>query len=78
MNNVSKSLLLIAASAATGFVLGILFAPDSGKNIQRKINDEGKKLTDDIKYRFRKRKEQLSDLKDEIENKINEKIDEFA
>lgn len=78
MNNISKSLLLIAASAATGFVLGILLAPDSGKNIQRKITDEGRKLSDDIKFRFKKKKEQLNDLKDEIESKINEQIDEFA
>lgn len=78
MNNFSKSFLLIAASATAGFIAGILLAPDNGIRTQQKITDETKKMADDIKYRIRRKKDQLTDLKDEIESKINEKIDEYA
>ena len=42
------------------------------------MTDEGRKLYDDVKDKFRKGKEKFSDLKEDIEQKIEEKAGEFA
>lgn len=49
MNNTSKTLLVIAAGAAAGAIIGVLFAPDKGSETRRKIREEGEKLADSIK-----------------------------
>lgn len=38
MNQGTKNLLIFVSGAATGAALGILFAPDSGKNVRDKIS----------------------------------------
>jgi gas vesicle protein len=49
MNTTGKILTGFAAGAAVGALLGILFAPDKGAETRRKINEQGKKMADDIK-----------------------------
>jgi len=78
MKNTGKILTAIAAGAAAGAVLGILFAPDKGTETRKKINSQGEKLADNIKYKFRRGKDKISDLKEDIAQKINEKVKEFA
>jgi gas vesicle protein len=78
MKNTGKILTAIAAGAAAGAVLGILFAPDKGTATRKKINSRGEKLADNIKYKFRRGKDKMSNLKDDIAQKINEKVKEFA
>lgn len=77
MNTSGKILVAAAAGAAVGVLFGLLFAPDNGKETRRKINDEGKKLADDLKYRFRRGKEKLNDLKDEIEETVKVRVGEI-
>jgi gas vesicle protein len=57
MNNTSKILTAFAIGAAVGGVLGILFAPDKGCETRRKINEQGKKWSEDLKARFNEAKE---------------------
>jgi gas vesicle protein len=78
MNTTGKILAAFAAGAAVGAVVGILFAPDKGSETRRKINEQGKKVADDLKERFRKGKEKFNDLKEDIEEAINKKAEEFA
>jgi gas vesicle protein len=48
------SLLTFAAGAAAGFILGILFAPASGKETRKKIKDEAVKTGEKAKEGYEK------------------------
>ncbi|HAO46935.1 MAG TPA: YtxH domain-containing protein [Ferruginibacter sp.] len=74
MNNNSKVLAALAAGLAAGVALGVLFAPGKGSDTRKKILDQGKKMSDDVKNRFSKGMEKLNGLKDELK----EKAEEFA
>ncbi|MBK7376670.1 MAG: YtxH domain-containing protein [Ferruginibacter sp.] len=74
MKNSSKILVALAAGVAAGAVLGILFAPGKGSDTRKKIVDEGKKMTDDVKHKFGKGMEKLNELK----TGLKEKVEEFA
>jgi gas vesicle protein len=63
MNNTGKILTGIAAGAAAGVVLGVLFAPDKGSETRRKISEKGTGMADNIKDRITKGKEKLHGLK---------------
>jgi gas vesicle protein len=78
MNTSGKILAAVAAGIAAGAVLGILFAPDKGSETRRKINEQGKKLADDLKDKLHKGKEKFDDLKEEFKQTVKEKTEEFA
>ena len=78
MNNNVKIIVAVAAGIAVGAALGVLFAPDKGSETRKKMNDEGKKLYDDVKDKFRRGKEKFNDLREDIEQKVKEKAEEFA
>lgn len=59
MKKNAKLLIALGAGLAIGGILGILFAPDKGKDTRRKLVDQGKKLTDKVKTKFNKEKEEL-------------------
>ena len=60
----SKILLGFVVGAAVGAALGILFAPDNGKETRRKISEKGNDLADDLKDKF-------SDLVDGVKGKFS-------
>ena len=78
MNNTGKILTALVVVAAAGAIVGILFAPDKGSETRRKINEKGKKIADEVKDKFRKGKEKFNDLKEDIEQKVKEKVEEFT
>lgn len=78
MNTSGKILAAVAAGIAAGAVLGILFAPDKGTETRRKISEQGKKIAEGIKVKLNKGKEKFNDLKEDIEQKVKEKMEEFA
>ena len=78
MNSTGKILTAVAAGAAAGVILGVLFAPDKGSETRRKINEQGKKIADGVKIKFQKSKEKVNDFKENLTKTVNEKIEEFA
>jgi gas vesicle protein len=73
MNNISKIVISVAAGAAVGATLGILFAPERGSELRKRIADRsrkiaqrGKKLAEEVKEKFEvkvnDRKETVNDL----------------
>ena len=67
MSKSSKILTAFIAGAAAGAVLGLLFAPDKGTETRKKINEEGKKMSDAIKNKFKEMKEKMNAVKDDME-----------
>lgn len=78
MNNGGKILIAFAAGAVVGAVLGILFAPDKGFETRKKISEQGKKMTDAIKEKFRSGKEKFDNLKENIGQTVMESVDEYV
>jgi len=92
-NEKGSSALEVAVSfllgAATGFVLGILFAPASGKETRKKIKEEVEKTGEKAKESFEKIakeaekgirvvKEKTQEGIDALKEFIEKKKDEFA
>lgn len=78
MNNTGKIITAVAAGAAAGAILGILFAPAKGSETRQKINDQGKKIANSVKDKLEKGKERMNDIKEEFTKTVKEKIEEFA
>jgi gas vesicle protein len=65
MNNTSKILTALIVGAAVGAVLGILYAPDKGSETRKKVNEEGKKMSDAIKNKINEVKEKMASAKED-------------
>ncbi|CAN5435762.1 hypothetical protein BH11BAC5_BH11BAC5_09440 [soil metagenome] len=78
MNNAKKILTAIAAGAAAGLILGVLFAPDKGTETRRKMKKQKEKFTDELKDKLQKGKDRFSGYRDTVEQKIRKVADEFA
>ena len=68
MNDTTKILIAFAAGAMVGAAVGILFAPDKGSETRRRIGEEGKKITDSLKDKFRAGKEKFETVKQDIKD----------
>ncbi len=69
-----KILLGIAAGIAAGALLGILLAPDKGKNTRRKIGKKGEDYVDAVK-------DKISDFMDTITEKfqaVKEEVEDIT
>lgn len=78
MNNNAKILAALGAGLAAGAILGVLFAPDKGTETRKKINQQGQKLADAVKDKFKKGKEKLNGLKEELNEKISMTEENFS
>ncbi len=80
MNNITKIMIAIGASIATGAVLGILFAPDEGSETRRRIVKRSKKLSGAVSDGINDGKESLEEVKEILQkelHKVNRKIEEI-
>ena len=79
MNKTAKILTTIGAALAVGAVLGILYAPDEGRDTRRKIVKRSKKLIGSVNDSIDDGKETLEDIKEVLQkqlHKVNRKIQE--
>jgi len=61
MESTSKVLLGILGGAAAGAILGVLFAPDKGVNTRKKLIDQGKDYSDNLKGKLESLKKDVND-----------------
>ncbi len=73
----------LLAGLAVGAVLGVLFAPDSGKNTRERISDKALDLTDNakdslyaIKDKINNGKDSLLGLKDRVVDNVKSRVDQ--
>ncbi|MBX9781743.1 MAG: YtxH domain-containing protein [Chitinophagaceae bacterium] len=78
MNNSAKILTALAAGAAAGATLGVLFAPDKGSETRKKISEQGKKISGGLRKTLRHGKEKLNSIKEDLKQEIKERTEEFA
>ena len=87
-NHFWDSLLTFMAGAATGFIVGILFAPASGKETRKKIKDQAvktgeaamegyEKIAKEAEKGLRMVKEKTGEGVDTIRDFIEKKREEF-
>jgi len=70
-NKVIGALLL---GAAAGAVLGVLFAPEKGTDLRKKLVDSANDLSDDLKSKIREGKSLANQLKDSLISSTEELI----
>ena len=69
----------MAAGAAIGGILGILFAPDKGSATREKIADKARDASDTVKDYVSAGKDKLEEIKNNLEaklGKVNQKLKE--
>ena len=67
--NSSKLLLGILGGVAAGALLGVLFSPDKGSTIRKKMGNKSKDFTDDMKWKF---EELYTDVTDKYETLLED------
>jgi gas vesicle protein len=77
MNNTGKIIAAVAAGVVAGTLLGILIAPDKGSATRKKITDSKDKVQDDIKTAFRKGKDRINQIREDIAESIVDR-EEYA
>lgn len=75
MTNTWKIVVAIGAGAAVGITLGLLFAPEKGSEIRKRIAEQGKKIVDEIKDKIEEKKKERFESK---KSEWIEKAKEFA
>jgi gas vesicle protein len=70
MGNNQKTLLALLAGAAAGAALGLLFAPDRGKETRKKIFDSAKKIKDTLQEKAQEQITNLNEVKEKIYSSV--------
>ncbi|HEX8279068.1 MAG TPA: YtxH domain-containing protein [Segetibacter sp.] len=76
MNSGSKVLLGVLAGAATGAILGVLFAPDKGEETRRRISEGSKDVTDNLKTKFGEFVDGLAERYDSVKETATDLLDQ--
>jgi len=75
MTNTWKVVIAVGAGAAVGITLGLLFAPEKGSEIRKRIAEQGRKIMDEIKDKVEEKKKEKFEAR---KNEWIEKAKEFA
>ena len=75
MSKIANTLLGLAAGSAIGVGLGILFAPDKGKNTRKKIKNSLSDKVDELKEQLESLTKNLRQKSLEIKGSLEEKVD---
>ena len=75
MSKIANTLLGLAAGSAVGVGLGILFAPDKGRNTRKKIKDSVSNKVDELKEQLESLAKKLHEKSLDIKGSLEEKID---
>ena len=70
-----KVLLGVLAGIAVGAVIGILFAPDKGKNTRKKISEDGDKYVEELKSKFDDFLETITEKYESAKGEANDLIE---
>ncbi len=81
----SGAVVALLAGLAVGAVLGVLFAPDSGKKTREKITDKALDLADNakdglysIKDKVAMGRDSITNLKDRVVDNVKSKVDQAS
>lgn len=74
-NNALKVVGSLVLGAATGAALGVLFAPHKGSKTRKNIAGTAKKMTKELKKKFKGEIKGLKNKADKFESKIEDKYD---
>ena len=72
------NLIVLAAGVAVGALLGVLFAPDKGCVTRKKINEQGKKMAEELKEKINKGKEGFTNLAEDLQSSVKENLQDFV
>jgi gas vesicle protein len=76
MSSGSKVLLGVLAGAATGAILGVLFAPERGEDTRRKISEGSREVTDNLKTKFGEFVDGLADRYETVKESATDLLDQ--
>lgn len=72
MTTKSKVLLGILGAAAAGVVIGLLIAPDKGKDTRKKIKKTAGEWAENLSHLWAKSKGAMEDLTEEAKSKVKQ------
>ena len=75
MSKTANAVLGLAVGTAIGVGLGILFAPDKGKNTRKKIKDTLRDKSDEFREELENLTESVREKSLELKGSLEEKID---
>jgi len=78
MSNNGKIFLGIIAAAASGAIIGMLFAPDKGSGLRKKIGKSVNDWTDEVVKAINDNTKKLNEVVDKASNKVKNTAEEGA
>lgn len=70
----TKTVAGVLIGIGVGTLIGLLFAPDKGSNIRKKIVDKGHGLADDLKSKYEGLRKDATEKYDTLLDEINPEL----